>query len=120
MAEPTGSIVATGQMRERVTLQACAVSVDGTGDPTYAWSDVATLWARVRPLGGGVETIAERRTAVKVYEVTIRRRAGVTPAQRFIWRGRFLEIGAIGNLDERRRRLTLACRDVGAGAGGTP
>jgi SPP1 family predicted phage head-tail adaptor len=120
MAQPAGLVASIGQMRERVTLQQRSASVDAMGDPAYAWADVATLWARVRPLGGGVEAVADRRTAVKDYEVTIRWRDGVSPAQRFVWRGRFLQIEGIGNLDERRRRVTLACRDLGTEAGAMP
>ncbi len=113
MANIPASVATIGQLRERVTLQALAVAVDAAGDPTYSWSDVVTLWARVRPAGGEVETLADRRTAAKDYEVTIRWRDDVVPSQRFKWRGRFLQIEAIGNVDERRRRVTLTCRDIG-------
>ncbi len=120
MLNVTASVVAAGQLRERVRLQQLAVSLDAAGDPVYAWSDVATLWARVQPVGGTVATLADRRTAVKDYEVTIRWRYGVSAAQRLVWRGRYLQIDAVGNLDERHRRVTLTCRDVGALAGITP
>ena len=120
MASPTAPVATIGQLRERVTLQGYAVSVDATGDAAYSWSDIASLWARVRPAGGGVEMLADRRTAVNGYEVTVRWRDGLSPAQRIVWRGRFLEIVSIGNLDERHRRVTLGCRDLGPLAGTTP
>jgi SPP1 family predicted phage head-tail adaptor len=108
-----------GRLRERVTLQQVSVSIDAAGDPAYAWTDVATLWARVRPSGGGVATLAERRTAIEDYEVTIRWRDGMSVTQRFVWRGRYLQIESVANLDERRQRVTLACKDLGVDAGVT-
>ncbi len=119
MADLIAPVAPIGHLRERVTLQAAGIEVDAQGDPTYTWSDVATLWARVRPAGGRATTVAERRTLTKDYEVTIRWREGVSPAQRFVWRGRYLQIEDIGNLDERRCRITLLCRDVGPLAGAT-
>lgn len=106
-------IVPLGRLRERIVLQQAAVSIDASGDPAYAWSDVATVWARVEPSGGGVETVADRRTSIAAYEVTIRWRAGVSARQRLVWRGRYLQIERVENADERRERLTLDCRDVG-------
>lgn len=106
-------IVQPGRMRERVVLQQAAVTVDASGDPAYAWSDVATLWSRVEPSGGGVEVSADRRSAIEAYEVTIRWRTGVSARQRLVWRGRYLQIERVENADERRQRLTLECRDAG-------
>lgn len=117
MASSLPTAVPVGQMRERVTLQQASVTLDANGDPAYAWSTAATLWARVEPTGGETETLAERRTAVATYAVTIRWRAGVSVAQRLLWRGRTLAIESVAVLDERRERVTLACRDDGPLAG---
>lgn len=88
----TDEATTIGELRERVTVQQFAASVDAAGDPTYVWSDVAVLWARVRGSGGAVATIAGRRTAWEEYQVTIRWQDGISPAQRFLWRGRYLQI----------------------------
>ena len=41
MANLMMPVTPIGQLRERVLLQQLVVSVDATGDPTYAWADVA-------------------------------------------------------------------------------
>jgi SPP1 family predicted phage head-tail adaptor len=119
ISDSTAQVAPIGQLRERVTLQALSVAVDPYGDPAYTWGDLATLWARVEPVGGRTSTLGERRTAVKEYAVTIRWRAGISPAQRFVWRGRYLQIEEISNRDERHRRITVQCRDIGVDAGAT-
>lgn len=110
----------TGQLRERVTLQAQTPSLSDQGDPAYAWSNVAAdLYARVEPMSSKEDAVGDRLAAVGMYEVTLRWRSGVSNSMRFLWRDRFLAIRGIMNKDERRMFLTCTCEDAGPDAGRT-
>lgn len=41
-----------GGLRHKVTFQRATVTESATGDIQRAWSDIATVWARVEPLAG--------------------------------------------------------------------
>jgi len=94
-----------GQLRERLTLQAASRSGDGGGGSTVTWVDVASIWARVTPRGGG-ESVSLDRTAGRVgHEVVIRYRDDIVPAMRFVLGARVLDIKSACDVDGRRQWL---------------
>ena len=103
-----------GALRQRVTLEAPVRVADGAGGADTACSPVATLWADVAAAGSGEVTAGERLEARTRLRVTIRFRAGVTPAMRLVWRGAALNIRAVADRDGRRRFLSLDCEAGGA------
>ncbi len=104
--------VMPGQMNERVTLSIETQVSDGGGGYALGWSDVTTVWARVKPLNarevaarGGMESSAE-------FEITIRYSSVVSAcstAWKLLWRGQSMNITAVRNFDEKRIFLTLDC-----------
>lgn len=80
-----------GELDERVAIQARSRTPDGAGGYSEAWSTVATVWARVRPLSGRERLLGEQLEAPRNYRVTIRRRA-VTADHRLLWRGVALNV----------------------------
>lgn len=102
-----------GRMRERVTVQrpASPQAPDTYGDPADTFTDLATVWAEVLPVGSRRETVAEQLTLVNDFKVTIRYRADVNGTMRLSWRGRTLNIEAVQNPDGRKVALELTCSE---------
>jgi SPP1 family predicted phage head-tail adaptor len=103
--------ITIGELRHRVRLQALALASDGGGGYTESWSDLAEIWARVRPLTGVELTLGEQRQHRVTHEVIIRYRPGIQPGQRLIYDGRALYILGIVNADERNAFLALHCEE---------
>lgn len=75
-------MIAAGELDQRITLQTATVSRDAVGGPVEAWTDTATLWAKVRPLSARQATLAQQSQALARQAVTVRHRAGLSAAQR--------------------------------------
>ena len=103
--------VAIGDLRHRVTLQALALTGDGGGGFEESWSDLAEIWADVRPVAGTEIALGEQRQHRVTHDVTIRYRVGVQPSQRVIHDSRALYILGIVNPGERNAFLTLRCEE---------
>ncbi|MFZ5834021.1 MAG: phage head closure protein [Pseudomonadota bacterium] len=104
-----------GGLRQRVTLQRRSDVADTGGGSTLIWSDVAQLWAKVTPLQGGENVQAMRLQPVQEYRVELRHRADVTPAERFLFGARVLNIRSVINVNERGAWLECRCEEGVAG-----
>lgn len=101
-----------GHMRHRLVLEQASRTDDGGGGASETWLPVAEVWAAIATASGtesvGGEAIEGRVTHI----VDMRHRPGVTPAMRLRLGSRVLEIVAVVDLEERRRRLRCLCREV--------
>ena len=108
-----GSINA-GQLRERVTLLSSGAPVsDGRGGWFDGPESSAEAWARVRPLRSAEKLALGQVLNADVYEITIRRTAGISAKHRLSWNGRTLNVQAV-TPDENREYYLLTCAHGGA------
>lgn len=101
-----------GRLRHRVTIQqltAGSPNQKGTGEPDSAWTDVATVYADVRPLSGRQLLLAQQVSSEVTTEIEIRYRAGVTAAMRAVLGSTVYEIKAVIDPEQRHIRLILQC-----------
>jgi|688.fasta_scaffold171439_2 SPP1 family predicted phage head-tail adaptor len=98
-----------GKMRERVTLQQESNTADGYGGQVLAWSDVATVWAKVEPLSGREQIEADKLQGVVNTRITIRYCSDVVPGMRLVWNSINFNIRAVICEEERDRFLQLTC-----------
>lgn len=105
--------MAAGKLRERVTLQAETQTPDGAGGYSLGWSDVATVWASVKPMRGKESLESMQVRDVQPYEVMIRYNSAVTvtPKHRLSWNGKLLNIRSVVNRDMRDKYLMLHCEE---------
>lgn len=96
-----------GQLRERITIQQAVETPDGGGGSSVVWTDLATLWAEVRPLSGRERLQAQQIEASVDYRVTIRYRSDVDAGMRVVWGALTMNIRAVYNEDRKRKYLTL-------------
>lgn len=100
-----------GTLRHRVTIQRKTVTRDSYGGETVTWTDVATVWAMVKPIGGREYYGAGQTLAESTYTVTMRYRADVIPAWRLEYGTRVFDVQAVVP-DEKNSMLTIGCREV--------
>ncbi len=79
--------IAAGQLDQRLTLQSRAAGSDARGQASGAWTDVATVWGRARPLRSRELFAAGQVNNVSDVEFTTRWRADVRATWRVLWRG---------------------------------
>lgn len=101
-----------GDLRHRVTIQRPVPGRDERNQAITSWSDVGIVWAAVEAVAGNESRAAEHDVGTVGYRVTIRHRAGITPAMRVLHAGRVLGVKAVLDRDGRRRWLELICEEV--------
>ena len=101
-------MLAAGDLRERVTLQQRAETLDSIGENTGAWSDLVTVWASAEPLSGREYFAQGQQQQTIDVRFRIRYRSDVTGLLRVVWRGEPHDIvGPPINVDGRREYLEL-------------
>ena len=101
-----------GRLSHRITIQqlvAGSPEQKPTGEPDVAWTDVATVWADVRPLQGRSLLLAQQVQSRVDTEIEIRYRAGVNAAMRVTHDSDVYDILAVIDPDKRHVRLVLHC-----------
>lgn len=86
---------------------------NGSGGFTTTWQSVATVWAKVLLAGGGETSEPGQTVSRRRYQITMRRRTGVTSGMRFIRNGlQVLNILSIDTDDDNREALLVQCEEV--------
>ena len=98
-----------GQMRERVTIQKRAQTVDTFGEVSTQWAAHATVWAEVKPVRAREGDDQMQVATAETFLITIRYRADVKPLDRITWRERTLNIRTAENRDMRQQWLSMEC-----------
>ncbi|RYY67356.1 MAG: head-tail adaptor protein [Comamonadaceae bacterium] len=97
-----------GGLTDRVQLQRRMETTEDEGGHAALYVPIVTLWARVKAFGGGRGMAADARGVEVTHTVVIRHRTGVSAGDRFVYRGRALDV--LGAEDISGRRKFLACR----------
>lgn len=98
-----------GQLRHRVTFQSPVTTQDAAGQPVAGFTDVCTVWADVRYLGGLESLKADAPTSAARASVRIRRRADVHDGLVLQHAGRRHKITAVLPDEQGREYLDVTC-----------
>lgn len=105
--------IQAGQLRERITIQAVVRTRDRAGQPVASTSTLAAdVPADVVSLSGVEIVQGQQVTGVATHRVFLRHRSGITPQHQIAWRGRTLGIVAVRDADNRRRLLSIDCKEA--------
>lgn len=101
-----------GNLRKRATLQVQSTSQSTSGQAALTWSDVATIWCEISPVSGRESPIGEQMKSATTHKITLRYRSEFADPQasavyRLVYKGRFFNISAILNQDERNRAIVI-------------
>ena len=70
-----------GRLRHRITLQSSTAMQDAYGQPVKTWTDTATVYAGVEPIGGREQYRAQAERAELTHLVVMRFISVVMPCQ---------------------------------------
>lgn len=108
--------VRAGLLDRQVRLERRFEETDASGQVLVRWLPLATVWARVEPLGGREAFGQEQFVATGDVRFTIRWRADVTPLHRVVHEGREYDVVSVAE-DGRREALLVIGRARTEGRG---
>lgn len=100
------------RMNKRITLQGVTRTADGYGGFSETLTDVATVWAGVRPLVGTQRLEAAQTGLQRPHEFRMRYRTGVGGATRILYDSRRFDITSIVDVFEGHRELVIMAEEV--------
>lgn len=101
-----------GLLRHRVQIQRKSVVVSATGTETETWTTIDTVWASVSPVEGREVVQGIRLLADVTHLIELRYRAGLTPADRFVFGNRIFDVVQLLDTDERHIELKVQAKEV--------
>jgi SPP1 family predicted phage head-tail adaptor len=105
----------TGTLRKRITIQAETSTPDSAGGYALSWTDVATVWADIKPESGREVFIAQHNEGRVTHRVTLRYYAGITTDMRVLYGSRVFNIRGVLNPNEANQWTELLVEE-GAGS----
>lgn len=101
-----------GKLNCLVAIQSPSDAQDAAGQPTDAWSTLASVWANIRHLSGVESIKAGADASVVKASIRIRRRTDVTAAMRVVHGSVVYQVKAVLPDEESREHVDLLCEVV--------
>lgn len=103
-----------GALNKRITIEQRSETKDAYGQKVTTWTELATVWGEVRPIGGRERLAAMAYESALTHTVAIRYRCDVLPvieadALRITYGDRTLQVTGARDLDERHRYIVFDC-----------
>ena len=98
-------------LRDRVQVLRRETTAEDEGGHVTLFVPAGVLWARVTATGTRTIELADGRTAAMSHTVVVRHRTGIAPGDRFVHRGRKLEVLSAEDLTGRRQFLACRCAE---------
>ena len=102
-----------GALRHEVALQNAELTPDGLGGHADAWTEIATVFARIEPVGEESRFGAGQIRETATHRFTVRYRSDITSGMRFVRGGRLFDILTVHDPDETRRYLICRTTEKG-------
>ncbi len=96
-----------GMLRHSITIEERGGTPDAGGGMAVSWSTYATAQANVKPLSGSEALRAHHLEGRVTHRIVLRYRSGVTTDMRVLYDGRYFNIRAAINVEERGRWLEI-------------
>ncbi len=101
-----------GALRERVTIEQPNPARDALGGRTGGYLYDGAAWAAITPLMPAGLTAAEALSALARWSVSLRKREGIVPGTRLVWRGRYLRVRSVVSDPQAPAQMVLSCEEV--------
>ncbi|RJT24564.1 head-tail adaptor protein [Chakrabartia godavariana] len=102
----------SGALRERVTIEQPNPARDALGGRTGGYLYDGAAWAAVSPLLAADAGVAGALSALPRWSVTLRKREGILPGTRLVWRGRYLQVRGCISDPRDPARMILTCEET--------
>ena len=104
-------MIRPGEMRERVTVQQASSSTNSIGESSLTWATLTTVWAAINGVRS-TEALADGQQESRVTRrVRLRYIDGLKHTDRFLWRGRTLQIVSLLEYENRSEHVAV-CEEV--------
>jgi SPP1 family predicted phage head-tail adaptor len=103
-----------GRLNRKITIQQASTAQDAYGQPVVGFTTLATVWAAVEPLTGGLLFAAKQAQSQVTVKVTIRYLATVTTAMQVAYGSHVYAIDAIIDFESRHETMELMCKEYAA------
>jgi SPP1 family predicted phage head-tail adaptor len=105
-----------GRFDKRITIQKRSATLDDYGQEINSWSDVATVWANVKPISGREKLKAGQVDSILTHTVAVRYNPAFMPprtvdAWRIVYDGRYFNITASMDMDEASKYIIFDCTE---------
>jgi SPP1 family predicted phage head-tail adaptor len=101
-----------GGLSDRVQLQRRDIAPESEGGHVATFVPIVTLWARVTAIGAREVQLADGRSVSVSHTVVLRHRSDIRAGDRFIYRGRQLDVVSVEDFSGRRRFLGCRCTET--------
>lgn len=101
-----------GALRERVTIEQPNTARDALGGRSGGYLYDGAAWAGVAPLLPADLSVADALSALPRWSVTLRKREGIAPGTRIVWRGRYLRVRGVVSDPRDPARMVLTCEEA--------
>lgn len=102
----------SGALRDRVTIEQPNAARDPLGGRTGGYHYDGAAWAAVAPLLPTGLAVGHALSALPRWTVTLRKREGILPGTRIVWRGRFLHVRSVISDPARPAQMVLTCEEA--------
>lgn len=92
-----------GRLKHHIALERPVETPDGSGGVTITWSEVASLWAAIEPVGAAMRNLAQQSSETITHRITVRFRNEIASGWRFKKATRTFRIITIHDPDETSR-----------------
>lgn len=100
-----------GKLRHRMAVQSRAATRGSSGGTVDTWTTDYKLPCSLRQLSGRALEAAQATHAEATHEVRTRYKAGLTAAQRGLFRGKVYDFLNIQDVNELHRELRVLCKE---------
>ena len=100
-----------GKLIHKITIERETAVPDGYGGSTDTWSTHKSLKAFIKPISGRERLHSQRLEASMSHKVFIRFSGDIIASDRVNYNGRFFQIRAIVNIEERNKWIELTCEE---------
>lgn len=105
-----------GRLDKRITIQRRSNTLDAYGQQVNQWTDIATVWANVKPIGGREKLRSMVVESLLSHTVMVRYSALLMPPTladgwRIVYGTRIFNVTAAMDLDEARKWIVFDCTE---------
>lgn len=101
-----------GTLRERVILEERTGTRDGIAGAIGSYAYAGEAWASVSPLVPATLVEAQSLSALPRWQVTIRKREGISMRSRLTWRRKYLAVRSVISDPREPAFMLLTCEEV--------
>jgi head-tail adaptor len=102
----------SGTLRERVTIEQRIDARDAMARGIPSWGYDGAAWVAVSPIIPGALVVGDALSALPRWQVTMRKREGIGPMTRLVWRGKFLSVRSVISDPRDPSRMVMTCEEM--------